>query len=87
MVRGYMDGEDQRHEREAIRDAENWGFGHVFTKWIVSAKVKLAVPSAPLQSLDIYFPRIWGTYSSAKSIPLSTRVAVCWSIFCLLASA
>ena len=24
MVHGYMDGEEHRHEREAIRDAENW---------------------------------------------------------------
>ena len=55
MVRGYMNGEEQRHEREAIRDAENWDLGHDFTKWIVSAKLKLAVPSARLQSLDILF--------------------------------
>lgn len=82
-----MDGGEQRHEREAVGDAENWGLGHDFTKWIVSAKLKLAVPSASLQSLEIYFPRIWGTYRLAKAIEIFTRVAERWSISVCLANA
>ena len=79
MVHGYKDGEEQRHEREAIRDAENWDLVR-FHGMDCFSKMKLLVSWVRLQSLKIYFPRIWGTYSLAKSIALSPGL-LCAGLF------